>query len=513
MTLQQIIYDRLCSGSLLTIVEDYDEALVIAACELASKALPGGRVQTISITAPDFLEQLSAHKKDGAGVLIVPDALDALGSSKQFTRLVREYATMPKATPPYPRIILVEHPGVVIPSTLKSDMEFIRNPLPTLAELLQELEAFLKEHKITLEGNGETKHALAQALSGLPRNEAARLLARCWKENDHKLTAVWLSKAKATRITERSQGALSFVDTSGAADVGGLENLRAWLGEKVKAFGSKKAADFGLPELKGLMLAGVPGCGKSLFAKNAARILGVPLLRLDASLLFQPHVGETEAMVDQVIKAAEACSPCCLWMDEVEKALAGSSGPSGDSGVSKRMFGSILTWLSEKLKPVFIIATANQMDAIQPEFYRKGRFDEVFFVDLPSKEEREAIAKIHVEKKKRKTSDVDPKAIAEVTDGFSGSEIEQAIVDGLFAAFAADRDLTTQDVLDAVGRTNPLSKMMAPQINALREWAKSRQAKMAGKGEAPKVDVPPKEGIAIRKVVDLKGIEKKEGDK
>jgi SpoVK/Ycf46/Vps4 family AAA+-type ATPase len=322
-------------------------------------------------------------------------------------------------------------------------------------------------------------------MAGLARHEAARLLNRCWVDLKH-LDPEWLRKAKAGRVSERLGGALSFIDPHGA-DIGGLESLKKWVAVGKKTFASEKAQKYGLPELKGLLFVGVPGCGKSAMVKAIARDYGMPCMRLDAGKLFGSLVGESESKTRQAIQAAEACAPCILWIDEIEKALGGrGEGPQGDSGVSTRMVGSLLTWLQEKTKPVFVIATANSVASLRPELLRKGRIDEIFFVDLPDCEEREAICKIHLSMEQRKGSidGVKPGEMAGLTDGFSGAELEQAVIDAMRFAFSEDRKTTIADVKQAVEDTTPLSKTLADDIERIRKWAKGR-ARYAGKPRKP----------------------------
>ena len=509
-TLQKNIQDRLRAGALVTLVEEGDEVLAVAACEMASKSLPNTPVQILSVLDDDFIEKFSAHKNSGHGVLIVADFLRVFGNNPNSVRMVREFALQTKA-PPYPRLILVEAPGVTIPDSLKGDIEYIMPPLPTVEELKQELEVFIKDQKVVLEGNGENKHAIALGLAGLARHEAARLLARCWVDKKT-LDPAWLSEAKAKRVLERSKGALSFINPE-AADVGGQGELLKWINVRKPTFASKKAKEFGLPEIKGLLITGIPGTGKSLDVKAIARTLKVPLLRLDMGSLFGSLVGQSEAQVRQAIEAVEACSPCVCWIDEIEKGMSGMKGSSGDSGTSQRVFGTILTWLQEKTKPVFVVATANRVFDLPPELLRKGRFDEIFFVDLPNKAERAEIAKIHVLRRHRFTTQsekdkavaaeaeaieaskekpkpeavlpnmgvIDVNVVADACTGFSGAEIEQAVVDGMFTSYAEERELTTEDVRHATASTMPLSKTMSEDIKKLREWAKGR-ARMAGSG-------------------------------
>jgi len=499
MTLQKIVLDRLLAGSLVIVVEEADEILAIAACEMAGRANPPGKVQRLSVLDPEFMDKFTSHKEGGNGVMIVADFLRVMGTNPAAIRLVREFALQTKA-PPYPRLILVESPGVDIPASLKNDVEIVRPKLANLDELKQELDEFVKVQGIKLEGNGENRHGIALALAGVPRHTAAKMLAQCLVALK-KLDSTWLRKAKAERITEQFNGALSFVDTD-SVDVGGNESLVGWLKLKSKEFASEKAKKYGLEELKGLLLTGVPGTGKSLFVRYAARVMGLPLLRLDIGKVFGKYVGDSEAAIRLAIEAAEACSPCVLWIDEVDKGLGGmKEGGGGDSGTSLRVLGTILTWLQEKTKPVFVLATANNVTRLPDELMRKGRFDEVFFVDLPTAKEREDIARIHIERRGRKAVDYDLKVIADATNNFGGAEIEQAIKDGMTFGYAEDREFTVADIKRAAEETYPLAEMMKEGITKLREWAKGR-TKMAGARQ----DAVPEGGSFSRRIkIDLTG--------
>jgi SpoVK/Ycf46/Vps4 family AAA+-type ATPase len=258
-----------------------------------------------------------------------------------------------------------------------------------------------------------------------------------------------------------------------------MENLRAWLKSRKKAFGSSKARDFGLAEPKGAMLCGVPGAGKSLVAKTIAKQWGLPLLRLDPGKLFGSLVGQSESQTRLAIEAAEACAPCVLWIDEIEKGF-GNSG-SMDGGTTSRVFGTLLTWMNDKTAPVFVIATANRPHILPPELIRKGRFDEIWFIGLPDVYERREIISIHLARRKRTLTESEIGGIAEATDGFSGAEIEQAIIEALFTAFdEGEREVTMQDVIDAAQATQPLSKTAAPDIEAISAWAKGKARAASG---------------------------------
>ena len=475
MQLSKQIDIRLRAGALVVIVEEADELLAVQSAMAAAEIYRP--LSVVAVSDPEIMEKVEGLKRGPSSTLIVTDFLRVFGGNPLAIRALREIALQQRGEDEAPsRLILIEAPGVEIPDVLRGDSEHVLSPVPDVSELKQELDEFILQNKLP-PGSDEERHAMASAVAGLGRHEAARLFARCLVEQ-RELDAVFLRKEKAVRVADRLGGALTFIEPD-VAGVGGLDGLRDWLRERRNAFGSEKAKAFGLPEPKGVLLLGPPGCGKSVTAKVVAKEWGLPLLRLDAGKLYGSLVGQSEAQTRQAIEAAEACSPCILWVDEIEKGLAGARG-GNDSGTSQRVFGTLLTWLQEKTKPVFIVATANDVSALPPELLRKGRFDQIFFIDLPVERERTAIAEIHLSR--RKVKKVAAKEIAKFTDGLNGAEIEQAIVDGLYRAFAEDRELKLADVREAVETTVPLSKTMAEVINALRLWSKNR-AKPAARSE------------------------------
>jgi SpoVK/Ycf46/Vps4 family AAA+-type ATPase len=263
--------------------------------------------------------------------------------------------------------------------------------------------------------------------------------------------------------------------------VGGMEELKEWLRKRGAAF-TDAARSFGLPEPRGLLLLGVQGCGKSLMAKAVASQWKLPLLRLDMGRIFGEMVGASELNMRQALKVAESVAPALLWLDEIEKGLAGaaSSGRS-DAGTTARVFGTFLTWMQEKKAPVFVVATSNDVRQLSPELLRKGRFDEIFFVDLPNYKERTEIWMIHLHKRGRQMRRFDIERLAHETVGFSGAEIEQMIISALYDAFDEQRDIEMLDLIRVISQTVPLSKTMHQEINALRNWAKEH-ARFAGTG-------------------------------
>jgi SpoVK/Ycf46/Vps4 family AAA+-type ATPase len=310
---------------------------------------------------------------------------------------------------------------------------------------------------------------LVDNLGGLPQHDVERL-ARQAIFNDGALTQDDIKPLLAAKYQLLNRGGtLSFEpDTARFADVGGLKNLRRWIQQRKAAFDGSAP---GLDAPKGVLLLGVQGCGKSLAARAAAGVLGVPLVRLDFGALYSKWHGESEKNLRESLKSAEALAPCVLWLDEIEKAL--STG-EGDSGTSRRVLGAFLTWLAEQRARVFIVATANDITALPPELVRKGRFDEIFFVDLPSPAARGEIFAIHCKKRGITLGDSDLQALATRCEGFSGAEIEQAIVSALYSAHSIQQQVDARLIAGELAATRPLSTMMAEKIAELRDWAAER---------------------------------------
>jgi SpoVK/Ycf46/Vps4 family AAA+-type ATPase len=281
-------------------------------------------------------------------------------------------------------------------------------------------------------------------------------------------------------------------------EVGGLGLLKAWLSKRRRAF-TVEAADFGLPKPKGILLLGVPGCGKSLAAKACASLWKLPLLRLDTGRLFTSAVGGSEENCRKALQLAEVAAPCILWIDEIEKALAGVGSSSfTDGGTSARVFATVATWLQENTSPVFVIATANTVTSLPPELIRRGRWDEVFFLDLPGIQERREMFRIHLEKCGRDSGEFELDRLAEACPGLSGAEIEQAVVEGLYDAFDKGRALFTDDILGQLQTIIPLSKTMDTSVQALRSWALTRAR--SASTERPDLEQRPRRSGKIRPV-------------
>lgn len=500
------IATRLRAGALVVIVQEPDEELAICAIEAGSATFAKlnektneGEIEFLPVTDEKLNSKLEGlPTREGKHVLVISDMLSVYGSNPMSVRMIRDVALQQRARDPddkyYTRLILIEHPSTEIPKSLYGDVDVVTQSLPSVEALAEELNDFAEENKIELTGNGEAKYSIAASVAGLARHEAGRLFARCFVELK-RLDPAWLRRAKALKVAEKLSGALTFEDEM-SADVGGMENLKAWLAARKAAFLSAKAKEFGLPEPKGALLLGIPGAGKSLMAKTVAREWGLPLLRLDAGKLFGSLVGQSEAQTRAAIEAAEACAPCVLWVDEIEKGLSGNGNTSGgDSGTGQRVFGTLLTWLQEKKKPVFVVATANRISNLPPELLRKGRFDEIFFVGLPDLQDRTEIAKIHLARRNRTMPDTDVHQIAQASSGFSGAEIEQAVIEGLFIAYSQDRELVSVDVMEALSNTTPISRTMSEEIETITKWADGRARQASRK--TPK-DTTTKKGRARR---------------
>ncbi len=360
-------------------------------------------------------------------------------------------------------------PRAVVPRELEKDVVVVTLPLPGLKEVARLFHQLMRDRKIKVDL--ELFERYVKASLGLTAEEIRRVyrkvLLRHKKLGEDQLAEVISEKSNIIRQSDF----LEFHDLSETiGDVGGLEQLKDWLRSRNASF-TEKARKYGLPQPKGLFLLGVQGCGKSLTAKAVADLWKVPLLRLDVGALVQEVTGVDEGL-RHTIALAESMAPVVLWVDEIEKAFAGVDGEGG--AAAARLFGNFVTWLQEKTKPVFVIATANNVRALPPELLRKGRFDEIFFVDLPNIHERQTIFEIHLRKRRREPKEFDTWELAEATDKFSGAEIEQAVIDGMFVGFSEDREVSTGDILRSVRDTVPLAVTMDQAIKDLKEWARDR---------------------------------------
>lgn len=397
-------------------------------------------------------------------------------SNYAVTRKLKEIALHLKNS--FKTIVLVS-PLLEIPTELEKEITVLNHPLPTrddLSNLLDQIIADirqLKQVKIDLDDAGRER--LLQAALGLTLGEAENVFAKIIVKSE-RLSGDGVSEvfAEKQQIIRKS-GLLEYYATDeNFAHVGGLAVLKDWLTKRAVAFG-EEAREFGLAAPKGILLLGVQGCGKSLCAKAVSNLWQLPLLRFDVGRMFGSYVGSSEENIRRAIAVAESIAPAILWVDEIDKAFAGaqSSGAS-DGGTTARVFGTFLTWLSEKKAPVFVVATANDISQLPPELLRKGRLDEIFFVDLPKPEERMEVFRIHLAKRGRDAAQFDLTQLALTSEKFSGAEIEEAINSALYDAFYARKVLTTEHILTALAQTVPLAKTMEEQIGSLREWAEGR---------------------------------------
>ncbi|MBE9128178.1 MULTISPECIES: AAA family ATPase [unclassified Coleofasciculus] len=420
--------------------------------------------------SPEAAIQWVIQQKE-SGIYIFKD-LHPFIDAPATTRWLRDAIAGFKGTQ---KTIILMSPVQEVPIELEKEVVVLDFPLPDLAELNQVLSNQLEQTKAR-RTTTETREKLLKAALGLTRDEAEKVYRK--------------AQVKAGRLTEgevdivlsekkqliRRNGILEYIEEDETIDsVGGLEELKRWLRQRSDAF-TERAREYGLPQPKGMLILGVPGCGKSLIAKTTSRLWGLPLLRLDMGRVYDGSmVGRSEANLRNALKTAESISPTILFIDELDKSFAGSSGSSdSDGGTSSRIFGSFLTWMQEKTSPVFVMATANRVERLPGEFLRKGRFDEIFFVDLPNNEERQQIFNIHLSKRRRDIERFDIEQLAKISDGFSGAEIEQALIAAMYEAFAQDREFTQLDIIAAIKATLPLSRTMTEQVTALRDWARQR---------------------------------------
>jgi AAA+ superfamily predicted ATPase len=330
----------------------------------------------------------------------------------------------------------------------------------------------LGARKLPVRLNGDDRRALVDAVRGLPANQAGRLIQQA-ALRDGTLDASDVAYLRAAKADLLDSGhALEVVPTIGGLEsVGGMDRLKEWLRLRGKAL-DPAAARFGLEPPRGILLTGVPGCGKSLVAKTVAGTWGLPLVLLDPARLYSKYLGESERRLSEALQAAEAMAPAVVWIDEIEKGF--SSGGEGDAGASQRLLGTFLRWMQDRRPGVFVVATANDVQALPPEFLRKGRFDEVFFVDLPGRDQRREIFCLHLVKRHRDPSAFDLRSLIAASEGFSGAEIEAAIVGALYRAYASGSELSTDEILVEMRSSVPLSRTRREEITRLRAWAAGR---------------------------------------
>ena len=385
--------------------------------------------------------------------------------------LVRQLRDMTADLASRRQCLILVSPTATVPRELEKDIVVVDLPLPQVKEIARLFHTLLRGEG--LEVDVDLFERFVKASLGLTEEEIKRVYSKVLLQSgtfaEDQLAQVIAEKSQIIRRSEF----LEFHDLADSfGDVGGLDNLKRWLEARERSF-TERARQFGLPQPKGVFLVGVQGCGKSLTAKAVASLWRVPLLRLDVGALLASQ-GTTEEGLRNTIRIAESLAPTVLWVDEIEKGFAGVSSGSSDTAAATRVFGNFVTWLQEKKAPVFVVATANEVRNLPPELLRKGRFDEIFFVDLPNVHERQTILEIHLRRAGRAPAAFDTWALAEITEKFSGAELEQAVTAGLYEAFARDHEVQTSDIVRAVRATVPLAVTMDQQIKELREWARTR---------------------------------------
>ena len=376
-----------------------------------------------------------------------------------------------------PKTLIIIGSDLTIPKELTDLITIVEFQLPLEEEINQELTRLAQSLNIKVES--QLFENLVRACQGLSLERIRRVLSKIiatYKTIDENSISVLLSEKKQiisqTEILEYSSVSEKITN------LGGLNNLKEWLKKRKTAF-SIQASNYGLPTPRGLLLIGIQGTGKSLTAKAIANDWQLPLLKLDVGKLFGGIVGESESRLRQMINVAETISPCILWIDEIDKAFSNTES-KGDSGTSNRVLATFISWLSEKTKPVFVIATANNIDLLPLEIIRKGRFDEIFFLDLPKKEEREEIFKIHLQEFRPNTWDLfDYKKLAQSSESFSGAEIRQSIIEGMYHAFYEKREFNTDDICLALKELIPLAHLESDQMIRLQTWASSGRIRAA----------------------------------
>ncbi len=415
----------------------------------------------------------------------LPESAPAIFILRDFQRFLedisisRKLRNLAKKLKSQPKNIVILAPQISVPEDLTEVITIIEFPLPNSQEISQEVERLL----VAMGQNLEKRllDEVVRAAQGLSIERIRRVLAKAIATHGElQLNDVDLILEEKRQTIRQTQILDFYPAHENISDIGGLDNLKDWLLRRGGAF-SERARQYGLPHPRGLLLVGIQGTGKSLTAKAIAHHWHLPLLRLDVGRLFGGLVGESESRTRQMISIAEALAPCVLWIDEIDKGFAGFKS-QGDAGTTSRVFGTFITWLAEKISPVFVVATANNIESLPPEILRKGRFDEIFFVGLPSQEERKAIFEVHLSRLRAhniKSYDID--RLAYETPDFSGAEIEQSLIEAMHIGFSQNREFTTEDILESASQIIPLARTAEEQIKFLQDWAAAGKARLASR--------------------------------
>lgn len=489
------------------------DVFVWSSTEFMKKCRADGQENVGNIEDPiNALKYIDEYNKPA--ILILKDVHCYLGAkggttNYNFIRKIRDVAGSLKNAE-HPKNVVIIAPSLQLPDDLQKDITVVDFDLPSLNELKELLEVMIEgiidnpNFKVDLDENGKEK--LCKAAQGLTLQEAENAFARAMMTKgqltQEELDIILEEKCQVIKKT----GILEFVNTNiNIDDVGGLENMKRWLTKRNNSWLGKAQKDYNLPAPKGILITGVAGCGKSMTAKAMSAMWQLPLLRLDVGRIFSGLVGSSEENMRKAVQTAEAVAPSILWIDEIEKGFGGN-GHELDGGTTTRVFGTFLTWMQEKTKPVFVIATANKINQLPSEMLRKGRFDEIFFVDLPTVNERKIIFKLHLEKRLKDSISKDFKVTEDLlnrlsaqTEGFGGSEIEQVVVSALFEAFSENRKLEEDDLFRVIKNTIPLSTTQSEQILAIREWANERAVAATAHDEQYNYVTEETEEVVIRK--------------
>jgi len=424
------------------------------------------------LQALEFVEKIPAS---APGVFILRDYHRFL----EDVAIARKLRNLSQLLKSQPKNIVLLSPRIAIPDDLTEVLTVLEFPLPAAAEIKAEVERLLAATGHSL--SAKVLDDIVRSCQGLSMERIRRILARAIATHGELQPEDVDLVLEEKRQTIRQTQILDFYPaTEQISDIGGLDNLKDWLLLRGSAF-TERARQYGLPHPRGLLLVGIQGTGKSLTAKAIAHHWHLPLLRLDVGRLFGGLVGESESRTRQMIQVAEALAPCILWIDEIDKAFSGL-GSKGDAGTTSRVFGTFINWLAEKTSPVFVVATANDIQALPPEMLRKGRFDEIFFVGLPTQEERKAIFSVHLSRlRPHNVKNYDIERLAYETPDFSGAEIEQTLIEAMHLGFSQSRDFVTDDILEAASQIIPLARTAVEQIQKLQEWAAAGRARMASK--------------------------------
>ncbi len=438
-----------------------------------------GPVKATSL--PGELEALAQIHESAEFTIFLLKDFHPYMKDTRVVRLLRDLANRLRGKA---QTLILVSPQLNLPVELEKDVTVVEFPLPNVEDISEQLDSVITAMadvpKVDVALSDSLREEIIHSAQGLTADEIESALARSLVE-DKKLTVDKIIEEKKQIV--RKTGMLEFYPSSNSmSDVGGLDLLKDWLLKRSKSF-TDAARDYGIPFPKGILIIGVQGCGKSLVAKSVANAYNLPMLKMDVGRIFGSLVGQSEQNMRRAIRIAESLAPCILWIDELEKGFAGMNGGVSDSGTTARVFSTFLTWMQEKTKPVFLIATGNNVHQLPPELMRKGRFDEIFFVDLPDLREREEIFRIHLKKRKRDPKKFKVKELAKLSDGFSGAEIEQLVIGALNSAFFEDREVTFQDIKAEAGNQVPLSRMMKEEISALRDWARLRARPAAKPGD------------------------------